>query len=131
MKTPGMIIAALLCFSSSVFAQEMQSIDSVKSVELRGNALNAIYEIGGGCAEHEGYVRVTLEKTQAAKSYVAKVNVYDIAAEVDVCEAKLSISVAADMNQLIKQAAARQNIAVEELERVQILLPAQSFSDFQ
>lgn len=131
MKTTAMIIAACLFFSTSAFAQEMQSIDSVKSVELRGKALSAVYEIGGGCAEHEGFVRVTLEKTSVAKSYVAKVNVYDMAAEADACEAKLSISVEADMNQLIKQAAARQKIAVEELERVQIVLPVQSFADFQ
>lgn len=128
MKFSMFLVVCFAIVSTPAFAQEMQSIEAAKIVELRGNQLRASYEVAGGCAEHEGLVRVTLEK-EGGKSYVARVDLYDVVATADMCEAKISVTVDADLNQLIKQAAARQKINVEDLERVRIQLPALTFAE--
>ncbi len=128
MKSSIFLVACFAIVTTPAFAQEMQSIEAAKSVELRGSQLSASYEVAGGCAEHEGLVRVTLEK-EAAKSYIARVALYDVVATADMCEAKISVTVDADLNQLIKQAAALQKISVDDLERVRIQLPALSFAE--
>lgn len=120
-------IGAFCLFSTGALAsEEISKVESLKSIEVRDGQVKVSYLFSGGCGKHKPLFAVTLNRVD--KKMMAQLKVMDSSEGNDNCEAVMEVSGAANLNELIIQAAKRQKIALSALKDVTLQLPSVQLS---